>query len=159
MTFHLRDARDADGGYNESIHLTNYSVECVGDTFAKAKEHLSSRIMNTTKTTYWHPNYPQFPVIDSLACIPDSRTVLYIQLTAGKEKVANQTVLSTIHNLVKGSLEKSLLTKGNINDWAFRYIAIEPSLAEADDLKLTASDGFAVGEVAFSKGYVSHSAE
>jgi hypothetical protein len=159
VSFYLRDATDADGGYDESIHLTNYSVECVGDNFAQAKEHLSSRTMNTAKTTYWHPNYPQFPVVDSIACIPDAQTVLYIQLTAGKEKVANQTVLSTIHSLVKGSLEKSLSTKGNINDWAFRYIAIEPSLAEADNLKLTATDGFAVGEVTFSKGYVSHSAE
>jgi hypothetical protein len=158
VSFYLRDATDADGGYNESIHLTNYSVECIGDNFAEAKEHLSSRTMNTAQTTYWHPNYPQFPVIDSIACIPDARTVLYIQLTAGKVKVANQSVLSAIHNLVKGSLEKSVSTKGNINDWAFRYIAIEPSPAEADDLKLTATDGFAVGEVTFSKGYVSHSA-
>jgi hypothetical protein len=159
VSFHLRDATEARGGYNESIHLTNYSVECVGDNFAGAKGHLSRRTMNIMKTTYWHPNSPQFPVLDAIACIPETRTVLYIQLTAAKEKVANQTVLSTIHNMVKGSLEKSLSTKGNINDWAFRYIAIEPSLAEADALKLTATDGFAVGEVTFSKGHVSYTAE
>ena len=162
ITFHLRDAKVmATGEYNESVRLCKYSAECVGGKLDEAMEYLSSRTMNTSSTTYWYPDFAQFPAIDAVACTPDSKTVLYIQFTAGKEKVANETTLSTIHQLVKGSLEKSLsATSGNIEDWAFRYIAIAPSQQQADDLKLTATQGFAAGGgITFSKGYVTHSAE
>jgi hypothetical protein len=162
VTFHLRDAKaTATDGYNESILLCKYSAECVGSNVAEAKEYLSSRTMNTVNTTYWYPDFAQFPAIDAVACMPDSKTVLYVQFTAGKEKEPNQATLSNIHQLVKGSLEKSLMlsTGGDIKDWTFRYIAIAPSLQQADALELTVTEGFAAGgEIKFSKGYVTHSA-
>lgn len=66
--------------------------------------------------------------------------------TAGKKKELNQEALMTTHQLVKGSLERSLSsTRGNVKDWAFQYIAIAPSQQQADDVKFTATEAFAAG--------------
>jgi hypothetical protein len=178
------DINNSDG-YDEQIRLSNVTAGCVGATLAEAKRHLGGRIMDLERTTYWFPDFPSFPVIDAVACVPSVKTVLYIQLTVGKERVVQLADLVPIHNLVKQSLEKSLRkSRGNttVEDWTFRYVAIEPSQDAADALDLDLmgfgagtgtgtgtvteecmdGDGDGDGEmkaaVSWGKGYVTYSA-
>ena len=86
-------------------------------------------------------------------------TVWYIQLTVGEEKIVDLPELTAIHLLVQASLARSLDAL-DIACWKFKYVAIEPSLEDANRLDLKEKgtkrklDGGTVGEFTISKGYL-----
>jgi hypothetical protein len=162
VTIHTRSValpQDTVGGYDDEFTLMPDIIkECVGTNLAEAMKHLRSRKMDLIKSSYWHPDFPTVPAFDSILCMPARKTVLYINLTVAKEKSVHMTTRTGLHEAVKQSLQSSLeLSGGSINDWTFRYVAIEPSSQEADALKVEAKEGsFSVGDIAMGKGYVTY---
>ena len=156
--------RDDTEEYENVPMGSDCSVDCVGRSVQSAKEYLAGRTIDLSRSSYWHPDFTSFPVIDSIACVPAAATVWYIQLTVGVEKTVDVSVLTAIHESVYASLERSLGTAGrsDIASWKFKYVAIEPSLEAATRLTLTTTkgakkqklDGNTVGVDTFSKGYL-----
>ena len=129
-----RDVADA----YESVSMgSDFSVECIGCNRKEALDYLGSRTIDISRSSYWHPDYPSFPVIDGIACISAKATVWYIQLTVGEVKDVDLTELAVIHQLVHASLARSLDASGlDIASWKFEYVAIEPSLEGSNRLNL-----------------------
>ena len=157
ITLHVQ--RD-DADEYESVSMgSDFSVECIGSNLQEAKDHLASRTIDISRSSYWHPDYPSFPVIDGIACVPANKTVWYIQLTVGEEKIVDFPELTAIHLLVQASLARSLDAL-DIACWKFKYVAIGPSFEDANRLNLKEKvtkrklNCGTVGEVAISKGYL-----
>jgi hypothetical protein len=165
VTLHLkRDPSEAVAVVYESVSIgSDFSVECIGRNVNEAKDFLRSRTIDVARSSYWHPDYPSLPIIDGIACVPNEKTVWYIQLTVGEEKNVDLPELAAIHRLVKASLARSLGLEGSdIAGWKFRYVVIEPSLEDANRLNLKEKgakrklDGSTVGEVSILKGYLAY---
>jgi hypothetical protein len=165
VTFYFRSVdlpQDTVGGYSDEFTIGPGSKsECVGATLVEATAHLESRVMNLTHTSYWYPDYPTFPAFDCIVCVPAMKTVFYINLSVAKDKAVDITRLASLHKQVKRSLRNSLKQSGglgNTSDWAFRFVVIEPSSQEADDLKFVAERGdfSEIREITFCKGFVTY---
>jgi hypothetical protein len=162
VTLHIERAASATVGY-DSISLDQCeSVECIGRNEAEAKKQLEQRRIDTVQNSYWQPDYPRFPAIDAVVCLPTAKTVLYVQITVAGVKKVDLVELTSIHKLVKKSLGK--VTDTDTEGWQFKYVAIAPSLADAGRLTLKEKgttnqifSGHTVGDVTISKGYVSYS--
>ena len=165
VTLHFRSVdlpQDTVSGYSDELTLGPGSKsECVGANLAEAMAHLGSRVMDLTRTSYWYPNFPTFPALDCILCVPATKTVFYINLTVAKDKAVNMTTLASLHEQVKRSLQNSLNEsggQGGVGDWTFRFVIMEPSSQEADALKLVAEGGdFSdIREITFGKGFVTY---
>ena len=166
VTLRVRSAglrQDTVGGYKDEFTLGPGSKsECVGANFAEARTYLGSRVMDLTCTTYWRPDYPQFPAFDSILCIPAMKTFSYINFSVAKRKAAKMIALADVHEQVKRSLKTSLEQSpgghGDVSDWTFRFVAMEPSSWEADALKFVAEgrDFSDIREINFGKGFVTY---
>jgi hypothetical protein len=163
VTLHVRpDAEYGNGAVGHDVISlgTGRAIESAGTAVADAREHLGSRTMNMSQVTYWHPSCPTFPTVDAVLCIPDTKTVHYIQITGAKTHVVELAELESIHKNMTATLQRSLQST-DTEGWAFKYVAIEPSLEGADDLKLTVTGQNlterTVGELPILKGYISYS--
>ena len=163
VTFHLRPDLQFGATANEyeSISLgKNAFIECGGVTYSDAKLYLGNRIIDMTRSTYWHPDYPEFPVIDAIACLPDKKTIFYVQLTVGKQHDVDCEQLTVIHDIVKQSLQLT-----DTEGWTFKYVAIGPYEVNVNRLTLSLKNknnqwtASKVGEVAIWKGYMTYSIE
>ena len=86
--------------------------------------------MSMDGASYWQPDYPEFPTIDSVVCLPEEKAIIYLQVTVGKTHVLDFKILKQIHRRVKKAL---IDEKG----WNFRYIAVGNTPTEAHNLNLT----------------------
>ena len=163
VTFHVR--RDHQVGAPEdeyeSISLgKKVSIECHGKNYSEATLSLSNRFVDMTRNTYWHPNYPMFPVIDAIVCLPDKKTILYVHLTVGTEHDVDFEQLTEIHDTVKQSLQVT-----DSEGWTFKYVAIGPRELNVNRITLNLktnknkSTARTVDEVTIWKGYVTYSIE
>jgi hypothetical protein len=107
-------------------------VECFGESLDESLNYIREKPSDMDVNSYRHPNYPSFPEIDSILWLPGSKTVFYVQLTVAQECNMNCDKLAPIHSLVKQALDKSCGTEG----WTYKYVALQPTLAQANDMQL-----------------------
>ena len=131
VTLHVRPLFAAPSDEFDRISLgKTFSCNCSGKNKSKADEHWSSWVMGMDRASYWQPDYPEFPTIDSVVCLPKEKTIIYLQVTVGKTHGLDFEILTQIHGLVKMSLIDS-------TTWKFKYIAAGSTPTEAHNLKLT----------------------
>jgi len=116
-------------------------------------KYLSSGNLNLESRSYWYPDFPSFPIIDSILWMPDKKTVLYFQITVAKERKVDVSKLEPIHNAVKQSLARVT----DIAGWVFKYVVIAPSLDMATALVLRNSNSEDIcTDVQVCRGYVKY---
>jgi hypothetical protein len=138
-----------------SLGMIN-SVECTGKNMKEAESHLSTRKMDMSGVSYWYPDFPTFPVIDAVMCMPETKTVLYIQVTVAREHDLNFSKLTAIYELVR----KSLKEVANSTEWKFKYITIGNNKEDAMTIKLMHNNKIVketnIKEVSILTGYVTY---
>ena len=161
VTFHVRSyslSGASSNAYQDIVLGTNMDVECSGTDETKAMNCLCKIKIGTDRSSYWHPDFPRFPVVDAVLFIRETKTVLYIQKTVGKEHNISREKLDVVHDAAKTALESST----DANGWEFKYVAVAPYqvLAEALILKEGGRvlSACTMGEVTISKGYETHAA-
>ena len=160
VTFYMRPDRATADEYVSISLGKDVSILNAGKNFSEAKSSLGSMFIDKNRSTYWHPDYLKFPVIDAIACLPANKTILYIQVTVGKTHDVDFLRLTEIHEEMKQSLQLT-----DPEGWTFRYVAIEPAEENVHSLSLSLKNhtneltANTVDEVAIWKGYVTYSIE
>jgi hypothetical protein len=117
---------------------------------------LGNITIDMRRGTYWHPDFPRFPVVDAVLFVPNKKTVFYIQVTVAQEHDVSSEKLTKIHEAAKKSLEKST----NAKKWSFKYVIVTHSRRQAEKIELKDCGRLlsvqSVGEVPISQGYATY---
>jgi len=158
VTLHLKpydSVGNNNGSAYEVVGLNNFTeVTCIGSNEIKATEYLSTRNINMESRCYWYPDFPTYPVIDSILWVPDKTTIFYFQITVASRHEVNVNKLEEIHDTVKRSLARVT----DIAGWSYKYVAIAPSLDMSNALVLKKSNANISNytEVQICHGYVKY---
>jgi hypothetical protein len=132
--------------YEEIKLEQRISVESSGESLDKSLNYLREKPSDMKVISYWHPEYPSFPGIDSILWLPGSKTVFYVQITVTQKRTVNCDTLASIHTLVKNRL--------GTDGWTYKYLVLQPSLDQVNAMKVQVEGSLEDVEICI--GYEKH---